>query len=353
MKTKAHYLTKMDHYLKANNMKKSIVFLITGMLCLASYGQKITALGEATIVTTGSMTYIRQGSSGDLIKRITIANLLSGRIATTDTAAMLTKYVRKASPTLTGDVTLPAGTSIGNVSATEIDYINNVTSSIQNQLNAKTNNTDTATMLTPYINRADTATMLAKYLLITDASTGDLSAADTTDMLTPYINRADTSAMLADYINKADTAAMLAPYILEADTVQGSSLYHMLTDTIPIFVFGSYGDSTMFNKGSDNFGCFRTKQDSLDVTSLEKLRISSGDTLLFNVYYGNYQTATATDSLFTAPQNSALGSTSDYVPDNLTVIPPEVDVWIGLPADQPAHKPTNFVMQLNGKKIRE
>lgn len=42
-----------------------------------------------------------------------------------------------ASPTFTGTVVLPATTSIGPVSATEIGYLDNVTSNIQTQLNAK------------------------------------------------------------------------------------------------------------------------------------------------------------------------------------------------------------------------
>lgn len=42
-------------------------------------------------------------------------------------------------PTLTGTVTLPSTTSIGNVSSTELGYVDGVTSGIQSQLNAKAN----------------------------------------------------------------------------------------------------------------------------------------------------------------------------------------------------------------------
>jgi hypothetical protein len=42
-----------------------------------------------------------------------------------------------ASPTFTGAVTLPSDTSIGDVSATELGYVNGVTSAIQTQLDAK------------------------------------------------------------------------------------------------------------------------------------------------------------------------------------------------------------------------
>jgi parallel beta-helix repeat protein len=45
--------------------------------------------------------------------------------------------VFSASPTFTGTVTLPTATSIGDVSSTEIGYVDNVTSNIQTQLTAR------------------------------------------------------------------------------------------------------------------------------------------------------------------------------------------------------------------------
>ena len=41
------------------------------------------------------------------------------------------------SPTFTGTVALPSTTSIGNVSSTELGYLDGVTSAIQTQINAK------------------------------------------------------------------------------------------------------------------------------------------------------------------------------------------------------------------------
>ena len=46
-------------------------------------------------------------------------------------------YATSASPTFTGTVVLPSTTSIGTISATEIGYLDNVTSSIQDQFTAK------------------------------------------------------------------------------------------------------------------------------------------------------------------------------------------------------------------------
>jgi hypothetical protein len=48
------------------------------------------------------------------------------------------------SPTFTGTVSLPTSTSIGNVSSTEIGYLDGVTSAIQTQINAKGSGTVTS-----------------------------------------------------------------------------------------------------------------------------------------------------------------------------------------------------------------
>lgn len=58
-------------------------------------------------------------------------------IASVDTqiATAIADKADKASPTFTGTVSLPSDTSIGDVSATEIGYLDGVTSSVQTQLN--------------------------------------------------------------------------------------------------------------------------------------------------------------------------------------------------------------------------
>jgi hypothetical protein len=59
----------------------------------------------------------------------------STRIATTEFVA--TSFATKDGPTFTGTVVLPSTTSIGDVSDTEIGYLNGVTSAIQTQLDSK------------------------------------------------------------------------------------------------------------------------------------------------------------------------------------------------------------------------
>lgn len=61
-------------------------------------------------------------------------------LATSDITGLDTALAAKApteSPTFTGTVTLPSTTSVGNVSSTELGYLDGVTSAIQTQLNGK------------------------------------------------------------------------------------------------------------------------------------------------------------------------------------------------------------------------
>lgn len=59
---------------------------------------------------------------------------IDAKLATSTAAST---YAPLAAPTFTGTVVLPSTTSIGNVSATEIGYVDGVTSAIQTQINGK------------------------------------------------------------------------------------------------------------------------------------------------------------------------------------------------------------------------
>lgn len=90
-----------------------------------------------TAVTPGS--YTNSSVTVDAQGRITAAS--SGSLAS---------YATLSSPTFTGTVVLPATTSIGNVSNTEISYIDGVTSAIQTQLDTKTNKSSLPVSVSDY-----------------------------------------------------------------------------------------------------------------------------------------------------------------------------------------------------------
>ena len=110
---------------------------------LASATAATTYAPLASPTLTGTVTLPESTSIGD-VSNLEIGYLngvtssIQGQIdAKLLTATAATTYAPLASPTLTGTVTLPESTSIGNVSNLEIGYVNGVTSGIQTQLDAK------------------------------------------------------------------------------------------------------------------------------------------------------------------------------------------------------------------------
>ena len=110
---------------------------------LASATAATTYAPLASPTLTGTVTLPNSTSIGD-VSNVEIGYLnnvtssIQGQIdAKLASATAASTYAPLASPTLTGTVTLPESTSIGNVSNVEIGYLNNVTSSIQGQIDAK------------------------------------------------------------------------------------------------------------------------------------------------------------------------------------------------------------------------
>lgn len=87
--------------------------------------KKITQLTALTTLSNDDLLVVVDDPSGTPVtKKITASNLKAGLAPT-------------ASPTFTGTVTLPTDTSVGDVSSTELGYLNGVTSAIQTQLDGK------------------------------------------------------------------------------------------------------------------------------------------------------------------------------------------------------------------------
>jgi hypothetical protein len=125
--------------------------------------------GAASSVTTTNLTFSRavvSNSSGKIAASIvTSAELeyLSGATGKTGTGNL----VLSASPTFSGAVVLPATTSVGTVTGTEISYLSGLTSSVQTQLNGKVDEINGA------VTTADTSLNVVRNIrLSTDEPTG-------------------------------------------------------------------------------------------------------------------------------------------------------------------------------------
>jgi hypothetical protein len=88
---------------------------------------------------TGTVSLPNTTSIGDV--SLTEIGYVDG--VTSSIQTQLNNKADKAGPTFTGTVILPNTTSIGDISSTEISYLDGVTSSIQTQIDTKLNKTRT------------------------------------------------------------------------------------------------------------------------------------------------------------------------------------------------------------------
>ncbi len=122
-----------------NNMKKLLIITMLAVAFQAQAQIKISELPAATEIDTADLFVIvaANGNVTRKLKALYLASLVS------DTAYILRDMIWQraliASPTFTGTVTLPSATSIGDVSNTELGYLNGVTGYIQNQFADKAN----------------------------------------------------------------------------------------------------------------------------------------------------------------------------------------------------------------------
>lgn len=94
----------------------------------------ITNAGQVYLSKTEAASTYLTSATADLIF-LTQADADNLYLTMTQASAV---FAPKQSPTFTGTVSLPSTTSIGNVSSTEISYLDGVDESIQNQLDRKT-----------------------------------------------------------------------------------------------------------------------------------------------------------------------------------------------------------------------
>ena len=122
--------------------------MIDGEISDAVIPDTIARVNDMSNATTGYIPISTKGVADGVAS-------LDGGGKVPSTQLDLTTYATLAAPTFTGIVTLPATTSIGNVTSTEIEYLDGVTSSIQTQLG---NLLSTATAEATYLTKADAIT---------------------------------------------------------------------------------------------------------------------------------------------------------------------------------------------------
>jgi hypothetical protein len=119
-------------------------------------------------------------------------------------ATAASTYAPIASPTFTGTVVLPSTTSVGNVSSTELGYLDGVTSAIQTQIDAKYSSASASTDLALKANLASPA------LTGTPTAPTATLGTNTTQIATTAFVKAEVDAVIASAPGALNTLDELA-----------------------------------------------------------------------------------------------------------------------------------------------
>jgi hypothetical protein len=119
------YLTQSDAVISYQPLNSDLTFITS-----ASSTGFLKSIGGSWSIDENS--YLTNSSASEIF--LSQSNAASTYLTTSNAALT---YAPLSNPTFTGTVSLPSTTSIGDVSSTEIGYVNGVTSSIQTQIDSK------------------------------------------------------------------------------------------------------------------------------------------------------------------------------------------------------------------------
>jgi hypothetical protein len=184
--------------------------------------QKAANNGVATLDAQGKIPVAQLGNVIDGAPGV-LDTLNELAAAINDDAAFLTTLAPKAGPTFTGTVVLPSTTSIGDVSSTELGYVNGVTSAIQTQIDSKS--------------PINSPTFTGNVVLPSSTTIGDLSSAEIGYLATVSSNvqtqldaKLDSSAASTTYATLAGptfTGTVVLPNTTSIGTVDATELSYV------------------------------------------------------------------------------------------------------------------------------
>jgi hypothetical protein len=195
-----------------------------------------TTIGEVNNLEIGYLNGVTSSIQGQIDDKLEISTASS-------------TYAPLASPTLTGTVTLPESTSIGDISSLEIGYLNGVTSSIQGQIDDKLEISTASSTYAPL----DSPTLTGTVTLPSSTSIGDVS-----NLEIGYLNGA-TSSLQGQIDLKAplDSPTFTGTVTLPANTISQSMM----------------GDDSV---GTNEIGGFAVTAEKLATNSVTESKIADG-----------------------------------------------------------------------------
>ena len=291
---------------------------------------------------------------------------ISGKVNFSDTAAMLSPYLRKIdTASLSNRVNLKV--NISDTSNMLSPYLKEVdTLSLSNRINSKQNLislTTTGTSGNATFNQSSGALNIPNYSTDTSSLSNRINErvkyTDTASMLSPYLLSnvaAATYATIAQNnakVNISDTSAMLSPYLLSN---VAAATYQLILDTVPLAVFGAgsgaAGDTLAFSTSAVYGSFYNAGSDTLIITQMRAGVLGTSPNITTEVYWNDSLNITAGATILVSGGTSVTGTIGATNVTSFTnnKIPP--NVWVFVRTSAVATKPTYFTLTLLGYKKR-
>jgi hypothetical protein len=233
-------------------------------------------------------------------------------------------------------------------SVTELNYTDGVTSNIQTQLNSKLDKSDTASLSNRIDLKANiasptfTGTVTAGILKVGDAASNTILSADS-------ISTDGTTFLVFD------GATQLSPNIPASGQGELGIYSRLLTDTIPIFVFGlgsgQAGDTAVFNDNAIAGAFWNNESDTLVITSLMGVLAAGSGTETIDVqvsWHTNLKDGSATNLNSSAYTITSITAGDEDTSFANAEIPPKQWVWCTISGTSAGNRPSMLILTLSG-----
>jgi hypothetical protein len=198
------------------------------------------------LVTNGADATTADIADSTNKRYVTDANLVViGNTSGTNTGDQdLSTYALLASPTFTGTVVLPSTTSIGNVTNTEIGYLDGVTSAIQTQIDGKLTIPVWQDFTSTQIGWSSTTTFLVRYMVIGKMVTvyfrvTGTSNSTTTTITMPFINNGTSNITILTTGLNAGGAVIANSTIATGNNVLSANYFNTIGSTTAFTATGT------------------------------------------------------------------------------------------------------------------
>jgi len=345
----------------------------------ASIGRRPGALryntADSSVYSWTGTQWRRVGQS---IDTTSLSNRIDLRVKYTDTAAMLSPYLRSNVAAATYQ---PIGNYVVSGSAASLQSLNitgtngNGWIHLRHQASLPTATGQTTALYansngdlaykndgnyhTTFATSANTAdrTYTFQNKSYTVADNADVvKYTDTSSMLSHYLRKVDTASLSSRIdlrVRYSDTASMLSPYLRSN---VAAATYQLIFDTIPLAAFGAgsgaASDTAAFTTSAVYGSFYNAGNDTLIITQMRAGVLGTSPNITTEVYWNDSLNVTAGATILVTGGTSVTGTIGATNVTSFTnnKIPP--NVWVFVRTSAVATKPTYFTLTLLGYKKR-